>query len=71
MNYRELTAFLRQQGCEFRRRAKGSHEIWWSPEKRLYTTVPHSQGDLDTGTLKKILKDLDLQAAPRPPKGEM
>ena len=69
MNYRELTAFLRQQGCEFRRQAKGSHEIWWSPAKRLYTTVPRSKGDLDTGTLKKILKDLDLESVVRWPKG--
>lgn len=61
MNYLELTAFLRRQGCKFRRQAKGSHEIWWSRAKRLYTTSPRSQGDLDTGTLTKILQDLDLK----------
>ena len=58
--YRELTAFLRTQGCEKRREAAGSHEIWWHPAKRLYTTVPRHSGTLDTGTLRKILRDLDL-----------
>ena len=63
MTYRELKAFLRENDCEFRREAKGSHEIWWHPAKRLYTTVPRHSGDIDTGTLRKILSDLDL---PRP-----
>lgn len=63
MTYRQLAAYLREQGCEFRREAKGSHEIWWHPAKRLYTTVPRHPGDVDVGTLRKILSDLEL---PRP-----
>lgn len=60
LTYRELIQILRQQGCEFRREAKGSHEIWWHPAKRLYTTVPKHGGTIDTGTLRKILRDLDI-----------
>ena len=31
--------FRRTQGCEKRREAAGSHEIWWDPHRRLYTTI--------------------------------
>lgn len=58
--YRQLTAFLRDQGCEKRREAAGSHEVWWHPQKRLYTTVPRHAGTIDRGTLRKILRDLDI-----------
>jgi len=58
--YRQLTAFLRAQGCEKRREAAGSHEIWWDPHRQLYTTIPRHGGTLDTGTLRKILRDLDI-----------
>ena len=61
LSYRELTTILRQLGCEFRREAKGSHEIWWRPAKRLYTTIPKHSGTIDTGTLRKILDDLDVR----------
>lgn len=60
LSYRELAAALRRCGCEFRREAQGSHEIWWRPAKRLYTTIPRHSGTIDTGTLRKILRDLDL-----------
>jgi predicted RNA binding protein YcfA (HicA-like mRNA interferase family) len=48
-------------GCEFRREAKGSHEIWWHPAKRLYTTIPRHSGTMDTGTVKKVLDDLQVR----------
>ncbi|MCZ6680452.1 MAG: type II toxin-antitoxin system HicA family toxin [Candidatus Poribacteria bacterium] len=55
MNYAELTRKLRSLGCEFRRQAKGSHEIWWHPERRLYTVIPHhGKRDIPKGTLAKI-----------------
>ncbi len=61
LTYRELTTALRQLGCEFRREAKGSHEIWWRPVKRLYTTIPNHSGTMDTGTVRKILDDLQVR----------
>ncbi len=61
LTYRELITALRQLGCEFRREAKGSHEIWWHPEKKLYTTIPNHSGTMDTGTVRKILDDLQVR----------
>ncbi len=60
LTYRQLTTQLQRLGCEFRRQAKGSHEIWWCPEKRRYTTIPRHTGPIDRGTLRKILQDLDI-----------
>ena len=61
MKYGELTRKLRHLGVEFRRQARGSHEIWWDPEKRLYTRIPnHASDDIKKGTFARILKDLDL-----------
>lgn len=61
MNYREVTRRLKQLGCEFRREAKGSHEIWWHPLKKRYTTIPHhGNKDIAQGTLRKILRDLEI-----------
>jgi predicted RNA binding protein YcfA (HicA-like mRNA interferase family) len=61
LTYRELTVALRQLDCEFRREAKGSHEIWWHPAKHLYTTIPNHPGTMDTGTVNKILNDLQVR----------
>lgn len=58
--YRQLARFLRSHSCEKRREAAGSHEIWWDPRKHLYTTVPRHSGTIDRGTLRQILRDLDL-----------
>jgi len=60
VRYRELVRKLRRLGCQFRRQAKGSHEIWWHPERKLYTVIPRHSGDIAEGTFRKILKDLDL-----------
>ena len=61
MNYGELTRKLQQQGIELRRQAKGSHEIWWHPDKRLYTRITnHGSQEIKKGTLARILKDLGL-----------
>jgi predicted RNA binding protein YcfA (HicA-like mRNA interferase family) len=50
-------------GCALRRTAKGSHEIWWHPGRKRYTTIPHHGAkDIKTGTLKKILRDLGINA---------
>lgn len=60
LTYRDLIEILRREGCEFYREAKGSHEVWWHPGKRLMTTVPKHGGNLDTGTVRKILRDLQM-----------
>ena len=51
---------LRQAGFVFDRQAKGSHEIWWNPETRARTTVPHHPGDLPEGTMHAILRQAGL-----------
>jgi len=60
MKYAELARKLRRLGAEFRRHGRGSHEIWWRPDKKLYTTVPRHGGDIALGTLSKILRDLNI-----------
>ena len=51
---------LRQAGFVFDRQAKGSHEIWWNPETRARTTVPHHPGDLPEGTVYAIIRQAGL-----------
>ena len=61
MRYAELVRKLRHLGCEFRRQAKGSHEIWWQPSTKKYTTIPRHEGrDIPKATLAAVLKDLGL-----------
>jgi len=61
MTYLELTRKLRRMGCEFRRQAKGGHEVWWCPKRNRYTTISyHGSEDIPRGTLAAILRDLDL-----------
>lgn len=56
----EVIRKLRRAGFVFDRQAKGSHEIWWNPETRTRTTVPHHPGDLPEGTLRAILGQAGL-----------
>ena len=61
MTYRVLVKKLRTLGCQFVRQAPGSHEIWWNPENRSFTTIPrHGSKDIPKGTLAAILRDLGL-----------
>ena len=61
MTYAELTRRLRRLGIEFRRQARGSHEIWWDPKRKLYTLIPNHPGkEIKKGTFGKILRDLGL-----------
>jgi len=54
--YREIVKRLKQLGFEFDRQAAGSHEIWFNPETRRYTTIPNHPGDMPEGTLRAILR---------------
>jgi len=58
MTYRVLTRKLRKLGGEFVRQGTGSHEIWWNPMNRGFTTIPKGRGDIPKGTLAAILRDL-------------
>jgi len=61
VNYRQITKRLRKLGCEFVRQAAGSHEIWWNPANQHFTVIAHHGGrDLPKGTLRAILRQLDI-----------
>jgi predicted RNA binding protein YcfA (HicA-like mRNA interferase family) len=40
-SYQEVTRKLRKLGFEFYRSGKGDHEIWFNPESKIKTTIPH------------------------------
>ena len=61
MTYGELTRKLRKLGFRLYRRAKGSHEIWWNPATKTFTTISaHKSREVPKGTLSDILKQLGL-----------
>ena len=53
--YRVIVKKLKKLGFEFRRHARGSHEIWANPETGRLTTIPNHPGDMPEGTLRAIL----------------
>ena len=55
--YREIVKRLKEFGFQFRRQARGSHEIWLI---RRYTTIPNHPGDMPEGTLRAILKQAGI-----------
>jgi predicted RNA binding protein YcfA (HicA-like mRNA interferase family) len=55
--FRQVVKKLKALGFEFDRQAAGSHEIWYNPSSRRYTTIPNHPGDLPEGTLRAILKE--------------
>lgn len=60
--YREIIKRLRKLGFEFHRHAAGSHEIWYNPSTKRYTTIPNHTGDMPEGTLRAILKQAGITA---------
>ncbi|HDH31750.1 MAG TPA: type II toxin-antitoxin system HicA family toxin [Candidatus Wolfebacteria bacterium] len=58
--YREVIKKLKVFGFEFYRNAAGSHEIWYNPSSKKFTTIPNHPGDLPEGTLRAILKQADI-----------
>ena len=54
-SYQEVTRKLRKLGFEFYRSGKGDHEIWFNPDTKQKTTVPHHR-EIKEGTLGNILK---------------
>ena len=57
MKTNELLKILREAGCEPKRQAKGSHQIWWNPETGKQCAVPiHPSKEVGTGLVKKNYK---------------
>lgn len=59
--YREIVKRLKQMGFEFDRQAAGSHELWFNPQTRRYTTIPNHPGDMPEGTLRAILRQAGIE----------
>ena len=55
-SYRQIVKILKKLGFEFYRQAAGSHEIWYNPTTKRFTTIPNHTGDMPEGTLRAILK---------------
>lgn len=60
--YRKIIQVLKQFGFTFYRQAAGSHEIWYNPQTKKYTTIPNHPGDMPEGTLRAILKQAGIEA---------
>ena len=60
--YRDIVKRLRMFGFAFDRHAAGSHEIWFNPETKRYTTIPNHPGDMPEGTLRAILKQAGIES---------
>jgi predicted RNA binding protein YcfA (HicA-like mRNA interferase family) len=59
--YREIVRRLKLFGFEFERQAAGSHEIWYNPTSKHYTTIPNHPGDMPEGTLRAILRQAGIE----------
>ena len=58
---RHLIKLLEQNGFVFKR-AKGSHHLYYNPEKNITVTVPlHVNKDLAKGTYHAILKQACIE----------
>jgi predicted RNA binding protein YcfA (HicA-like mRNA interferase family) len=61
LNYGEFSRKLGRLGVEFRRQARGSHEIWWRPDTGAYASIPnHGAREIKRGMVRGILRDLGL-----------
>ena len=57
LTYRQVIYRLKAAGFIFDRQAKGSHEIWYNPQTKRRTTVPHHPGTIPRGTLRAIIRE--------------
>lgn len=51
---------MKKFGFEFYHQAVGSHEIWFNPEMKKFTTIQNHVGDIPERTLRAILKQADI-----------
>jgi len=65
MKYRELAKILKALGCkEIKSKGKGSHKKWINSASGKGTVIPDWGGkDLKVGTIKAILKQLEIDPA--------
>lgn len=56
--YRNLVQVLRENGFEFLRAGKGSHEIWFNPSTKRHVTVPRTTKSRHTAN--DVLKQAGL-----------
>jgi len=63
VTYTELSRKLRAHGCVLKRQGKGSHEIWHNPTVNRSAVIPNHPGDIPTGTLRAVLKQLAITRA--------
>ncbi len=59
MRFREIEKILLADGWQFKK-AKGSHYAYIHPIKPGKVSIPNHPGDLDTRTIKSILKQAGL-----------
>lgn len=57
--YRVVIKKARKAGFVFRRNTGGTHEIWWNEKTKKTCVIPHHH-EIKPGTLKSILKQMDL-----------
>ncbi len=57
--YHDLIQILRENGFEFFRPGKGSHEIWFNPSTKRHVTVPRTTKSRHTAN--DVLKQAGLQ----------
>ena len=58
--YVEVVRRLRKLGYDYDRPGPGSHEVWRHRESGQKVTVPHHAKDLAEGTLRAILREIDV-----------
>jgi hypothetical protein len=56
--YAQIVDALRASGCEFRRKGKGDHEIWFSPITNRTVTV--DRGSLSRHTANAVMKQAGI-----------
>lgn len=62
MKYKEVVKKLKQIGCEeIPRKGGGSHRKWYNPQNKVVVPIPDwGNKDLKLGTLRQIIRQLDL-----------
>lgn len=57
--YKIVIKKARKAGFVFRRNTGGTHEIWWSEDKKRTCVIPRHH-EIKPGTIKSILKQMGI-----------
>ena len=61
MNYNELIKLMKKAGWQFERNGKGSHKIWFHPNRPNRVAVPdHGSKKIDPALLRGIKKQTGI-----------